>query len=108
LVEIKKDSNELYDKVEAEMSSGLEIGQLKILMEYAEYYKRITLNQKVKIKMAEDYMNVCRQELIEAAKAKKMMEKLKAIDYKKYLYEEQKIEEKLIDDLVTFKEGNKA
>ncbi len=108
LEEIKMDSNDLHNRLKKEFCSGVQVGQLKTLMEYTEYYKRSISGQKVKIKMAEDYMSICRQELIEAAKEKKMMEKLKNIDYNKYLYEEQKIEEKLIDDLVTFKEGKKS
>jgi flagellar FliJ protein len=58
--------------------------------------------------MAEDYVSDCRAELIKATQEKKMMEKLKEIDYNKFLYQEQKKEEKLVDDLVSFKESNKS
>ena len=37
-----------------------------------------------------------------------LIEKIKEKDYSKYLYEEQKKEEKLVDDLVSFKESNKS
>jgi flagellar FliJ protein len=37
-----------------------------------------------------------------------MIEKLKEKDFEKYLYQEQKKEEKLVDDLVSFKENNKS
>jgi flagellar FliJ protein len=89
-------------------SLGMAVNELKLLANYIDYYKRSIKDQKIRIKMAEDYMSSCREELIKATQEKKMMEKLNEIDYKKYLYSEQKKEEKLVDDLVSFKESNKS
>ena len=57
--------------------------------------------------MAEDYLSICRAELIKATQEKKTMEKLKEKDYMLYLYNEQKKEEKVIDELVSFKQSNR-
>lgn len=93
----------------AEKSShGTGVNDLKLLLGYIDYYKRSIKEQKLKVKMAEDHLSNCREELIKATQEKKIMEKLKEMDYEKYLYQEGKKEEKLVDDLVSFKESNKS
>lgn len=93
--------------IENAASQGTSVADLLLQQRFMEYYKKSIKNQKVKIKMAEENLENCRQQLIKAVQDRKMIEKLKEIDYEKYLYNEQKNEEKLVDDLVSFKEGNK-
>ena len=105
LVELKQKQSEMNSDFQEKSSCGMPVNELKLLANYIDYYKRSIKEQKIKIKMAEDYLSTCREELIKATQEKKMMERLKEIDFKKYLYEEQKKEDKLIDDLVSFKES---
>ena len=88
-------------------TEGIPVNQLKMIIDNIEYYKRNIKKQKLAIKMAQEYSDQCRMQLVRATQEKKMMEKLKEIDFKEYLYEEQKKEERLVDDLVTFKESSK-
>ena len=108
LEELKQKQNEMNNSFQEKTSCGMAVNELKLLANYIDYYKRSIKEQRIKIKMAEDYLSTCREELIKAIQEKKMMEKLKEIDYRKYLYSEQKKEEKLVDDLVSFKESNKS
>lgn len=108
LFSIKRKLNEMNSTFHEKTSQGMTVNELKLLANYIDYYKRSIKEQKVKIKMAEDYLSICRGELIKATQEKKMVEKLKEIDYEKYLYEEQKKEEKMVDDLVSFKESNNS
>jgi flagellar FliJ protein len=108
LEELKQKQKEMNNTFQEKSSSGMTANELKLLANYIDYYKRSIKQQKVRIKMAEDYLESCREELIKATQEKKMMEKLKEIDYKKYLYGEQKKEEKLVDDLVSFKESKNS
>jgi flagellar FliJ protein len=108
MAELKRKFSEMQDLFQEKTSQGLAVNELKILANYIDYYKRGIKEQKVRIKMAEDYLSICREELIAATREKKMIEKIKEKDYSKYLYEEQKKEEKLVDDLVSFKESNKS
>jgi len=108
LIELKQKLNEMNSALHEKTSQGMTVNELKILANYIDYYKGSIKEQKVKIKMAEDYLSTCREELIKATQEKKMIEKLKEIDYGKYLYEEQKKEERLVDDLVSFKESNNS
>ena len=108
LQELKQRLNEMNGALHERTSGGIAANELKILADYIDYYKRSIKEQKFKIKMAEDYLSICREELIKATQEKKMIEKLKEMDYNNYLYDEQKKEEKLVDDLVSFKESNKS
>lgn len=108
MFELKRKFSDMEGLYRQKTSQGMSVNELKILANYIDYYKRDIKEQKVRIKMAEDYVTVCREELIYATREKRMIEKLREKDYSKYLYEEQKKEEKLIDDLVSFKESNKS
>jgi flagellar FliJ protein len=108
LEELLNKQKEMDSKFQKKTSEGIEVNELKLLVNYIDYYKRRIKSQMINIKMAEDYMESCRDELIKASQEKKMMEKLKEIDYGKYLYSEQKKEEKLVDDLVSFKESKNS
>lgn len=108
LSELRKRQKEMDKAFNEKTSKGIAVNELKLLVNYIDYYKREIKQQRTKIKMAEDYVAACRQVLIAATQEKKMIEKLKEIDFKKYLYEEQKKEEKLIDDLVSFKGSNNS
>ncbi|HYE84022.1 MAG TPA: flagellar export protein FliJ [Clostridia bacterium] len=105
---LREKQNEINRTFLEKTSQGMTVNELKLLASYIDYYKRGIKAQKVKVKMAEDYLAACRDELIKATQEKKMIEKLKEIDYGEYLYGEQKKEEKLVDDLVSFKESNNS
>ncbi|KUO76101.1 MAG: hypothetical protein APF77_02100 [Clostridia bacterium BRH_c25] len=108
LLQLKQKQNEMNIAFKEKTSQGMAVNELKLLANYIDYYKRGIKAQKIKIKMAEDYLSTCREELIKATQEKKMIEKLKEIDYSEYLYGEQKKEEKLVDDLISFKESNNS
>lgn len=108
LSELKSKQKEMDKIFKEKTSQGIAVNELKLLVNYIDYYKRGIKEQKIKIKMAEDYVSTCREELIKATQEKKMIEKLKELDYSKYLYTEQKKEEKLVDELVSFKGSNKT
>ena len=105
--ELRFEMQEANSIFEDETKQGIPISQLKLYADAIEYYKKRLKNQRMLVKMAEDYLESCREELIKATQEKKMIEKLKEIDHVKYLYEEQKKEDKLVDDLVSFKESQK-
>jgi flagellar FliJ protein len=97
----------MCDEIEKAVQKGISAKELLIQHQYKGYYKNCISNQIIKSKMAEENLTYCRLKLVEAVQDKKIMEKLREIDYSKYLYIEQKNEEKVIDDLVSFKQRNK-
>jgi flagellar protein FliJ len=101
---------EMYNKcedIEKAVLYGISVQELRLQQQFKDYYKFSISKQVVKSKMAEEHLFNCRHKLVEAVQERKIMEKLREIDYGKYLYTEQKNEEKLVDDLVSFKQSNK-
>ncbi len=94
--------NELNKQAE----SGIEIKTLKLFIQRIDYYKDLIKKQILSVKMATEYVEICRCELIKASQGKKIMEKLKDKDYVKYIYTEQKKEDRIVDELVSFKQNN--
>ena len=108
LIQFQTGLNESNSMFQHKTSQGMTLNELKILANYIDYYKRGIKAQKVRIKMAEEYIAICRKELIKATQEKEIVEKLKEKDYNKFLYNEQKKEEKLVDDLISFKESSNS
>lgn len=107
LEQLNAEMYNMCEKIEKAVSKGITAKELLLQHQYKNYYKHSISNQIVRRKMAEEHMEICRHNLVEAVQDRKIMEKLKEIDYSKYLYTEQKIEEKLVDDLVSFKHSIK-
>lgn len=97
----------MCDEIEQAASKGISIKEMLLQQQFKEYYKYSISNQTIKANMAQEHLENCRQELVTAVQERKIMERLKEIDYSKYLYKEQKVEEKLVDDLVSFKKSRK-
>lgn len=97
----------MYAKIEEIAVQGTSAGELLMQQQYKKYYKHSISNQKVRVNMSEEHLENCRLELVKAVQDRKMLEKLKEIDFQKYTYNEQKVEEKLVDDLVSFKGSGK-
>jgi flagellar FliJ protein len=107
LEQLNAEMYSMCEKIEIAVSNGMSVKELLLQEQFKSYYKHSISNQVVSKNMAEEYKEICRHKLVEAVQNRKIMEKLKEIDYSKYLYAEQKIEEKLVDDLVSFKHSNK-
>ena len=101
-IELSNADKELKDQAK----DGIEIRELKVCTQGIDYYKSLIKKQILSVKMADEYVEVCRSELIKASQDKKVMEKLKDKDYVKYLYTEQKKEDRIVDELVSFKQNN--
>ena len=104
LEQLSAEMYSMYGEIERAAAQGISIGDLMQQHQFKEYYKHSISNQMVRTNMAEEHLEGCRQELIKAVQDRKIMEKLREIDYDKYLYNELKNEEKLVDDLVSFKQ----
>ena len=109
-LKLKQLNAEMYnmcDSIEKAVSKGIKCNELLVQHQFKNYYKGCISDQTIKSQMAEEHLTYCRQKLVVAVQDRKIMEKLKEIDFEKYKYTEQKIEEKLVDDLVSFKHSNK-
>ncbi len=107
LIRLNHERENMSREFGVKAEKGTTVWKLQEMAGYIEYFKKAEKLQRLRIKMAENYLEKCREELIKASQEKKMIEKLKEIDLKKYLYEEQLKEAKIVDDLISFKEMRK-
>ena len=107
LIRINEERAIMAKEFGIEAEKGTTVGKLQEIAGYLDYFKKTEKLQKLRIKMAENYLEKCREDLLKASQEKKMIEKLKEIDLEKYIQGEKIKEDKIVDDLVSFKETKK-
>lgn len=91
----------------AQRQEGLiEVSPLMWGKNYLKFAVRQLQEQKKVVKIRYEELETARNNLIEAMKEKKVLEKLKDKQYQDYLYEENRIEQALLDDMAN-KEGQR-
>ncbi len=95
--------NDLLKKQELEQENNINAFRLQLYIQYIDKIK-VEIEKQIKVvKDQEDKVEVVRGELLEYTKAKKSLEKLKEKDYENYLEEEKKAEQKIVDEIVSYK-----
>ena len=85
---------------------GISILEIRNINQYLLYLDKKINTLRFEISSLESNLNQKRLEYLELQKERKTFEKLKEKDYEKYLYNEKKEEEKMIDQIVTFNKNN--
>ena len=85
---------------------GISILEIRNINQYLLFLDKKINTLRFEISSLESNLNQKRQEYLELQKERKTFEKLKEKDYEKYLYNEKKEEEKMIDQIVTFNKNN--
>lgn len=83
------------------------INELKNYNDYLFKIKDKLMEQKISVKKAQDDTQLAREKLVDSSKNKKILENLKDRDYKKYLYNIKREEDKIIDQIVSYKSSVK-
>ncbi len=102
----------LSEKKEKEVSlnmdskKGISILEIRNINQYLLFLDKKINTINFEISSLESNLKQKRQEYLELQKDRKTFEKLKEKDYEKYLYNEKKEEEKMIDQIVTFNKNN--
>lgn len=114
LLEEKQILNNFNDDVENTLKSQEEYLSNSIntfqLQQYMQYLDKLKIEIKKQTKVVnkqEKITEKVRLELMEHTKAKKSLEKLKEKDFEAYLEEEKKAEQKVIDEIVSYKYNTK-
>lgn len=110
-VELKEklvnESISLFSLLRTKMLDSISPREIIFYNNYANYLKVRIAEQEDNIMLAKKRAEEKRQELIEASKQKKMLEKLKEKEWINFLDEENKKEQKIIDEIVSFKSQNR-
>ncbi len=90
------------------IEKGINPNELLNCNDYIEIIKQKIVMQQKAIEKAEQYVNETRQELVEASKQKKMYAILKENKLGEFLKEEKITEQKLVDEIVSYKFNNRS
>ena len=85
---------------------GISILEIRNINQYLLFLDKKINTLRFEISSLESKKKKKRLEYLELQKERKTFEKLKEKDYEKYLYNEKKEEEKMIDQIVTFNKNN--
>lgn len=94
----EKNLNESRDK-------GVSVIEIRNVNQYLSFLGKRINTIKFEISSLETNLKQKREEYIELQKERKTFEKLKEKDFEKYLYNEKKEEEKIIDQIITFRKN---
>lgn len=91
--------NEMRNKI----ANGINPMQLQQYNNFISYILDEIDRQEIVIEKARNMAEKKRQELVDAMKNRKMLETLKEHKYEEYIKEEKKADQKIIDEIVSFK-----
>jgi len=103
LVNLQQERNDCIDEFRKKVESTIEPGGINRYNLYLDVLKKRIAEQKSRVARAEAFLRAKRAELVEAMKNRKILETLKEKDFETYLIEEKKNEQKIVDDLISYK-----
>lgn len=106
LENMEKNKGKIVIKWREETKKRLKIKDLRRFADEFEHIKMKIENQNILVKKSEERVNQEIKLLVEAKKQRKIFEKLKEKDYDSFKYDYLKVEEMLVDQIVTFKTAN--
>lgn len=106
-VDYELELNEKLLNVESEITriqeGRIDIEEITLQQNYRKYIKKIIIEQKRLVVQRQEQLYEAKQKLIEAMKEKKVLEKLKEKKHQQYLYEQEKVEQALQDEIANRK-----
>ena len=97
----------LTDSMREKIMSGIKPVELQQYNNYVAYILKEIQLQQQQIEKAEVIVKQKREEVVQAMKERKILETLKEKKYEQYLDEEKKAEQRIVDEIVSFKYNNK-
>ena len=89
------------------LSGGIKPSELQSINNYIEALKKSISSANERVKKARDLAEKCRDDLSEAMKQRKMIEKLHDDAKFRFIKESNKIEQRAIDEVVSYKFNNR-
>lgn len=103
LLKIENERNECINQICGQSSKGVMVGKLKEYGTYISFLKEKAEHQKENINYAQNVVDRYREQLIKVVQEKEMLEKLKEKKYQEYLKEQFKEEQKINDEITSYK-----
>ncbi len=105
LEQIKEDALNLTRKQSRQAVNILEV---RTLNQYNSYIVKAVQNKEQELEKATQVVEEKREALLEAVKDRKILDNLKAIHKENFEEEEKRAEQRILDDMVTYRFGNKG
>jgi flagellar protein FliJ len=104
LREIEGEIQNQVDEFGSAVSGKIDQERIEGIRRWITVLENKKIDQEGQVKKASENVDIVRAKLIALVKERKVLEKLKEKEFQLYLEEESKLEQKVIDDLVTYKE----
>lgn len=105
-IALLKEKETLVNDMIKNTQSSLDVHFLKEINDYMNYIEKCIQRKNHQITEAEKEVEKKRQELIEAMKDKKILDNLRELHKEYYYTEEKRIEQKQVDEIVSYKYSN--
>ena len=100
--------NEVLHDAQNSGKSSVNIQSLKLFNAYSTYINKAIEEKDKQFQEAKKQVALKREELLEAVKERKILDNLKAIHLEAFIEEAKQEEQRITDDLVTYKYGRKG
>ena len=99
---------EAREKLKLVLCETLSVDEIRTRENAVEVLKFYAMQQQLAVMRCEKEVEVAREKLSEAMKERKIFEKLREKAFEEFVFEEKKIEQKEVDELMSYKHGTKA
>ncbi len=99
---------EAREKLKLVLYETLSVAEIRTRENAVEVLKFYAMQQQLAVKRCEKEVEVAREELSEAMKERKIFEKLREKAFEEFVFEENRKEQKEVDELMSYKHGTKA
>ena len=103
LKKIENDREECINNLKSKASKGIIVSKIQEYNSYISLLKERMKIQKENINYAQNIVDNYREQLIKMMQEKEMLEKLKNKKYKEYLVEQGKADQKINDEVISYK-----
>ena len=104
---LEQKKEEALQQVRNQENVAIDILNVRIFNQYNSYMNHAIHQKGVELSEAQQEVEAKRQELLEAVKDRKILDNLKAIYRESYEEEAKRDEQRILDDMVTYRFGNK-
>lgn len=105
IIERREEAKRMLKLILRETLSIVEIRKKENAVEVLKFY---VMQQQLVVKRCEKEVEVAREKLSEAMKERKIFEKLREKAFEEFVLEENRREQKEVDELMSYKHGSKA
>ncbi len=105
LLALENKRKDLISDFNQKSSTGVSAGKLREYGSYIALVKDRIVYQKDNVNYSQSVVDKCKGRLIKAVQEKEMFEKLKDKQYKGYVKEQFKKDQKLVDEIVSYKQN---